>query len=450
MKPLFEAIPLTILEKQEVTKDGQTRLRVRGVFHRADERNANNRIYPKAILERETRKMRDRIAKGESIYMQADHPTDGTSRIGDTTAILRNATFDPATNEVMGEAEIITTHKGNDLIQLINAGGGVGVSARGFGTTKPGEWAGNKGEIVQEDYQLLTYDFVVGQSTRGAIVSNFMEQARAQAGLAEGEQMDLKTLDVEQLTAARPDLIKAVTDAATKSAKEEAKKEVNALLAEKTKEIEANIRKEVEEAAKKKADAEDAADDGDDEDEEDANGNKKKAKGKNEQDTPEVKKLKEEAKKHGLTLVPKAKPTEKMEGELATMRTQLTEAMNVVKGLQEQTGKILEQQQQVEVSKYVFEKAKDEKRFKNPLIERLLKECKSREEVDAKFEGTKADIHRLLSEASGNGATSKEEEPGTNGTEKTLKAKNGKVFTEQEVYQRALSGIKTELVEQEQ
>lgn len=440
MKPLFEAIPFEILEKTEVTEDGQKRLRVRGVFHRAEERNANNRIYPKAIIERETQRMNDRVAKGAPVYMQADHPTDGASRIGDTTAILRKATFDPRTNEVIGEADIIATHKGKDLIEIIKAGGGIGVSARGFGTTKPGEYAGSKGDVVQEDYQLVTYDFVVGQSTRGAVVTNFLEQALSLAGL-KGEEMDLKNLTLEQLEAANPELAKSLKEAAIETAKKTVQAEI-------TKGVEAGIaakEKEVAEAAaKKKKDSK--KDDEDDDQVADNNTNN------NEQETPEAKKLKEEAAKLGFVLSKAPEKTAKLESEIADVRKALTEVTDVVKTLTEQQKTLVEQNQSLAVQKHINEKAKDEKKFKNPLIERLMKDCKTIAEVDAKYEGTKAEISRLLSEASGGGTTTKDEERGTPtnanvGGEKTFKTKDFGVLTESQLRTRALSGLQTDLLE---
>jgi len=39
-----------------------------------------------------------------------------------------------------------------------------------------GNWQGKSVDIVQEDYSLKTFDFVIGQSTKGAEVTPFAEQ----------------------------------------------------------------------------------------------------------------------------------------------------------------------------------------------------------------------------------------------------------------------------------
>jgi hypothetical protein len=438
MQELFEAIPLKILEQKEVTEQGKRRLRVRGVFHRADEQNLNRRIYPKAIIERETQKMSDRIAKGETVYMQADHPQDGVSRIRDTTAILRSVKFDPNSKEVMGEADIISTATGDDLAKIIEAGGGIGISARGFGSTKPGECAGHKGEVVQEDYSLVTYDFVVGQSTRGAVVTNFAEQARYLAGFTGENDMDLKTLDLEQLKAARPDLAKALEEAAV-------------ITATKTLETKTAELKAQEEAFTKKtaaAAAEDAKDKGADDDEEDANGNKLKK-----EQREQLKTLRESAKTFGYKLVGEKEvvAAQKNEGdEIAKLRTQLTEAVDGLKKLEDGQKSLTEQAEAVEVHKYIVEKTNDEKEFKTALIGRLLKTCKTKKDVDEKLAPERADIKQLIEQAGGGrgkGVTEKSEEKGAGDETKTYKTKSGMTLTEQELRTRTLSGIKTELAE---
>jgi Prohead core protein serine protease len=439
MHELFEAIPLKILEQKEITENGKRRLRVRGIFHRADEQNLNRRIYPTAIIERETQKMSDRIAKGETVYMQADHPQDGVSRIGDTTAILRSVKFDPKSKEVMGEADIISTAKGDDLAKIIEAGGGIGISARGFGSTKPGECAGQKGEVVQEDYSLVTYDFVVGQSTRGAVVTNFAEQARYLAGFGGENEMDLKTLDMEQLKAARPDLAKALEEAALATAEK----------AVETKKAELATQ---EEAFKKKtaaAAAEDAADGGADDDEEDANGKKLKK-----EQREQLKGLRESAKTFGYKLVSEKEVENKQKNEndeIAKLRTQLTEAVDGLKKLEEGQKSLTEQAEAVKVHKYILEKVADEKQFKSALTDRLIKGCKTTKEVDEKLPVERADIKNLLEQhggGRGTGVTEKgEEKGGGDNGDKTFKTKTGLVLTEQELRTRTLSGIKTELAE---
>src|ERR1700744_5121181 len=129
MEQLTSFFPLRILESKEVEEGGRKLFRVKGVFQRADEVNANGRIYPSKLMEREHHALNERITSGESVFMQADHPDDGVPRMENAVAILNKIHFDPTSKEVVGEADIVPTRKGNDLKEIIRAGGKVGISA---------------------------------------------------------------------------------------------------------------------------------------------------------------------------------------------------------------------------------------------------------------------------------------------------------------------------------
>lgn len=444
----LEAIPCN-LQLVEVEENGQKLLKVRGVFHRADERNANNRIYPSKLLERETKRLNDRLK--ESVFMQADHPADGMSKVSQTAAILSSVEYDPRTKEVVGEAKVLETSLGKDLAAIVRAGGHVGISARGFGTTTPGECAGQKGDVVNEDYQLATFDFVVGQSTRNAVVSSFSEQDQALGGLSGGDEMEISKMSLDELKAARPDLFKAIEEAAAKAAKaanaEEVATRVATMVEEATEKIETKLRAELKlEAAKGKkkdkaaADAEDAADKGDDETTEQYQA-----------------RMAPKLEKAGLHIVKKDKDaaaggvSAKVEAELTSVRTQLNEALQSLQKIGSKQKALDEQAQAIAVDKKIMEATKDEKKFRNALIERLRKTCTTIEEVDAKLPQERQAIERLLSETTGGhgkGATGKDEELGTHdGEEKKFKTKSGLVLTEQQVRERELSGIPTVLVD---
>jgi hypothetical protein len=445
----LEAIPC-ILQILEVEENGQKLMKVRGVFHRADERNANNRIYPSKLLERETKRLNDRLK--ESVFMQADHPADGMSKVSQTAAILSSVEYDPRTKEVIGEAKILETSLGKDLAAIVRAGGHVGISARGFGTTTSGECAGQKGDVVNEDYQLATFDFVVGQSTRGAIVSSFSEQDQALAGLSGGDEMDISKMTLDELKAARPDLFKAIEEAAAKAAKAANEQDVAVRVAtmveEATEKIETKLRaelklegkkarKDMTAAEKKAADAEDAADKGDDETTEQYQA-----------------RMAPKLEKAGLHIVKKDAAggvSAKVEAEMTSVRTQLTEALQSLQQIGNRQKALDEQAQAIAVDKKIMEATKDEKKFRNALIERLRKSCTTIEEVDAKLPQERQAIERLLSETTGGhgkGAASKNEELGTDdGEEKTFKTKSGLVLTEQQMRERELSGMTTVLMD---
>jgi len=173
---LFEATPFELTSPiTEVEHNGERLMQVTGIMQRANELNGNHRIYPAPILSREVNKLKERLGSGDTMFSQADDPAGGVSRISDTAAMLKSVEYTPE-NEVIGTAVIVPTQKGKDLAAIVRAGGKVTIIVRGFGTTRLGECAGQQGEVVQEDYQLVTYGFVIGQSLRhnqipGAVVA---------------------------------------------------------------------------------------------------------------------------------------------------------------------------------------------------------------------------------------------------------------------------------------
>jgi hypothetical protein len=417
-KPLMEAWPFQVLEWNEVEESGGEgkpvikRMHVKGVLHRADEKNGNDRIYPFPVLERETKKINERIQKGETVFMQADHPSDGQSRIVDTVAILENAALDPKTKEVIGNMTIVNTAKGRDLAEIIRANGKPGISARGFGSVIRGEVGGVKGDIIQDDYRLVTYDFVVGQSVRGAVVTSFQEQAGNARD--EGEQdMDIKTLTLDELRAQRPDLLQTIeADAKTKAeATVEAKvaEQVTAKVAAAEPQIEARLRSEFE--AKSPCNDE----------------------GKMEA------LLKAYAEKKNLLLVPKDGASQ-TEATLAALKQQLTETNTALAALKDKTESVTAEQERAKVTNYIMDKTKGEK-FRVALIERL-QSCKNVAEVDAKFEAEKAFLAKHIPEGMSKGKSFATEEPGSQTSDKTVTTKSGLTLNEQQQQARRMAGIR--------
>ncbi len=84
-------------------------------------------------------------------------------------------------DDVYGEVEILSTPAGNILKELFRNGITVGISSRGMGSVQE---SGNGTVEVQDDFELLCFDFVSTPSTHGA----FMKPAgRAIQELQEGK-----------------------------------------------------------------------------------------------------------------------------------------------------------------------------------------------------------------------------------------------------------------------
>ena len=75
-------------------------------------------------------------------------------------------------DDVMGLVEILPTPSGNILKELFKNGISVGISSRGMGSLKPGQ---NGVQEVQDDFELLCFDFVSTPSTPGAYMHTIKE-----------------------------------------------------------------------------------------------------------------------------------------------------------------------------------------------------------------------------------------------------------------------------------
>ena len=141
-------------------------LMVKGVIQRAEAENQNGRIYPEKILRREIEKyvagpVREKRALGE-----LDHPESSVINLQNVSHNVTKVKM--IGDDVYGEVEILPTPAGKILQALFASGITVGISSRGMGSVKEG--AGGTVE-VQDDFELLCFDFVSTPSTHGAFMS---------------------------------------------------------------------------------------------------------------------------------------------------------------------------------------------------------------------------------------------------------------------------------------
>src|SRR6266478_1428620 len=133
----------------EEAEGGKKKLFAEGKIGHCDIPTANGRVYTRPIMSRELNKLQPRIEQA-SLMSAVDHPGDGKSRIGDTGAIIRSLKIEQD-GTIKGKFEIIEdTTKGRDLAAILRAGGTVGVSSRGLGSTSS---VGGH-EVVGEDFRL--------------------------------------------------------------------------------------------------------------------------------------------------------------------------------------------------------------------------------------------------------------------------------------------------------
>jgi hypothetical protein len=172
---LQESGPLTLELVESESKGGN--LRVRGEFARAGVATENKRLYPKMLWEREIGRLTPGFSE-RRVFGELDHPDDGKTKLSRVSHIVTNLNIKDGI--VVGEAEILPTARGKDLAALLRSGCRVGVSSRGYGSTKPNAQGD---DVVQEDYRLLTFDFVADPADRTAYPDLVSESLIEEGGL---------------------------------------------------------------------------------------------------------------------------------------------------------------------------------------------------------------------------------------------------------------------------
>jgi hypothetical protein len=150
-----------LVEQSKIENDG--RIVMKGVLQKADTLNQNGRIYPRAILDREVRNYQKFIAENRALG-ECDHPDSSVVELKNASHIVREAYMDG--DVCYGVVELLDTPSGKILQSLVESGVTLGISSRGVGSTKRnGDY-----DSVQDDFQLICWDFVSEPSTPGAFM----------------------------------------------------------------------------------------------------------------------------------------------------------------------------------------------------------------------------------------------------------------------------------------
>lgn len=160
----FNVSPVALTEGKSVSGNPL----VEGILATVEIKNGNGRYYSKELWDREIGKynilVKERRACGE-----LDHPDSQIINLKNVSHNISKIWWDG--DNVMGAIELLPTPSGNILKALISAGIKVGVSSRGMGSLK------QVGEVleVQDDFELLCWDFVSTPSNPGSFMTPLNE-----------------------------------------------------------------------------------------------------------------------------------------------------------------------------------------------------------------------------------------------------------------------------------
>ena len=156
---------LTEEEKRYVANGGMI---LSGIMQKADALNGNGRVYPHKVLMKEVdnykKLVNERRALGE-----LDHPEDSVINLKNASHLVTEIWW--RDKDVMGKVKVLDTPSGQVLQELVKSGVSLGISSRGMGSVRED----TSGTIVEDDFQLICFDFVSEPSTPGAYM---MKEAR--------------------------------------------------------------------------------------------------------------------------------------------------------------------------------------------------------------------------------------------------------------------------------
>ena len=139
---------------------------VQGVLQRAGAKNQNGRVYPKNILMRECQRYEKEYITQNRALGELDHPESSVVNLNNVSHNVLKIWWDG--DDLKGAVQILDTPSGNILKSLFKAGITLGISSRGLGSVKE---LRNEGVVeVQDDFELICWDFVSNPSTHGAFM----------------------------------------------------------------------------------------------------------------------------------------------------------------------------------------------------------------------------------------------------------------------------------------
>ena len=156
---LFTASPQSLKESMQ---DPNGKMIVEGLIQKAETKNGNGRVYPYEVLKREADKYLQGPIKERRALGELDHPDSPIINLKNVSHNIISLNWQG--KDLYGKIEILNTPSGNILKALFNNNITVGISSRGMGSVR------QIGETieVQDDFELMCWDFVSTPSTPGA------------------------------------------------------------------------------------------------------------------------------------------------------------------------------------------------------------------------------------------------------------------------------------------
>lgn len=147
-----------VLEYKEDNITGRKDCYLKGIAIQADVRNLNERVYPFDEITNAVRQMAEKLARGESILCECDHPETLTINLDRVAGMITQVWMEGANG--MATIKLLPTSHGENIRKMLEAGVKLGVSSRGSGNV-------DHNGIVS-DFEIITIDIVAQPSAQEA------------------------------------------------------------------------------------------------------------------------------------------------------------------------------------------------------------------------------------------------------------------------------------------
>ena len=163
-KPIFEEV------QREKLPDGVL-CRVTYNVNNIGERNANKRVYEKAVWDKvlADNDLKKKL-ESRALFGHAEHPEQTQSNLEKTSHVIFEMWIDEKENQVYQKIDVLDTPTGRIVDTLLRAGCQVGVSTRAEGDLEEAEDDdGTYQRVIPESYRYVTTDFTADPSTFGVV-----------------------------------------------------------------------------------------------------------------------------------------------------------------------------------------------------------------------------------------------------------------------------------------
>ena len=139
------------------SRDEQKNLYLAGRIMAAEQKNLNQRVYPRSEVEKAVGFIMEKAREGQYVAGELNHPDNLSVDLKNVSHIITEAWMDG--DNAVGKCKILNTPSGQIVQQLIAGGLKLGVSSRGTGNVTT--------EGVVEDFAFVTLDIVAQPSGPG-------------------------------------------------------------------------------------------------------------------------------------------------------------------------------------------------------------------------------------------------------------------------------------------